>query len=384
MSNDLVSKRPISDKIGACVWPYYSNFNSQVAAVKSLGMKYISVGVYLDRSNGFAFPTSEMQNALTAAKNNNLGLMVDWTGTQTGLDSTTHSFFSPSELGTIKAQIIAGIQQMAGNGVIYLGWNEPNGVFWLNNTPAAMTDYDTVKSSTDMEIWIAKQEKALDNSCIVAGPSFIYCPDYMPNNRKYVNLIAEMGIFNYIDAVNEHPYMAQSNPYNNGNPEQMLIYDNLKVANLPKITNEFGYTHKVINASAWQGFWSQRDAAKLTLRQILMMDYLGYSIICLYTAEFGTNNMSIFFADGSLTEVAKGIKWLIGELDGYTFDGKIEITEHVGYVDDLYLMKYTKDGANDKLVYWTPSRMGELYGLIYQNNFYKLKFSDYPQILEAK
>ena len=87
--------------------------------------------------------------------------------------------------------------------------------------------------------------------------------------------------------------------------------------------------------------------------------------------------------NGNLTEVGKAIKWLASELDGYTLDSKIEITEHVGYVDDLYLMKYTKDGAKDKLVYWTPSRMGELYGLVYENSFYKLKFSDYPQIMEV-
>lgn len=383
-NENLTVKRPISDKIGACVWPYYDNIADQVRLCASLGMKYISAGVYLDRSSGFAFPSTEMESALSLAKKYDLGLIVDWTGTQTGSDSTTHSFFSSSELATIKAQIQAGISEFAGNGIVYVGWNEPNGLFWINNTTAAMTDYDTIKSSTDMEIWIAQQERKLDSSCTVAGPCFIYAPDYMPNNRTYVDMVASMGLFKYVDAVSEHPYMAQSYPYGNGDPEQMIDYDNLKVANLPKITNEFGYTHKVVNTSKWLGFWSQRNAAKLTIRQILMMDYMGYSIIALYTAELGTNNLSIFNADGSLTNIAKSIKWLISELNGYTLDSKIEIAEHNSYIDDLYLMKYTKDGAKDKLVYWTPSRIGELYGLVYQGNFYKLRFSDYPQILEAK
>lgn len=380
-SESLTTKRPISDKIGACVWPYYDDIEDQVRLCASIGMKYVSVGVLFDRPNNFAPPTSEFSIMIELIRKYNLKMMVDWTATQIGSNSTTHSFWTPEELETIKSGVISMINQLKGLSVVYVGWNEPNGVFWLNDTTAAMTDYDTVKASTDMQIWIAKQERLLDDSCVVGGPSFLYCPDYMENNRKYINLINQMGIFRYLDAVSEHPYLAQE--YDSGNPEQLIKYDNLKVTNLPRISNEFGYSRKVVDTKGWLGFWSQRDAAKLTIRQILMMDYMGYSIITMYAGGLGKGNMDIFNADGSLSTVAKAIKWLISELNGYTLDNKIEIAEHVGYVDDLYLMKYAKDGAKDKLVYWAPSRIGELYGLVYEGNFYKLKFSDYPQILEV-
>ena len=378
---NLITKRPFSDKIGACVWPYYDDIADQVRLCASVGMKYVSAGVLFDRPNNFAAPTTEFTTMMDLAKQYNLTLMVDWTATQTGSDSTTHSFWTTAELETIKTGVIDVINQLKGLGTVYVGWNEPNGLFWLNDTTAAMTDYDTVKSSTDMQIWLAKQERSLDSSCTIGGPAFLYCPDYMVNNRTYVNLINQMGLFKYVDAVSEHPYLAQS--YDGGNPEQLIKYDNLGVTNLPKISNEFGYSRKVVDSNGWLGMWSQRDAAKLTIRQMLMMDYIGYSIITIYAGGLAKGNMDIFNSDGSLSYVAKSIKWLISELDGYTLDGKIEITEHVGYVDDLYLMKYTKNGAKDKLVYWTPSRMGELYGLVYEGNFYKLKFSDYPQILEV-
>lgn len=384
-NKNLTVKRPFSDKIGACVWPYYSNIADQVRLCASVGMKYVSAGVLFDRPNNFAAPTTEFTTMMDLVKQYNLTLMVDWTATQTGSDPTTHSFWTTAELETIKIGVIEIINQLKGLGVVYIGWNEPNGVFWTSqNQPYAQTSYDIVKPSTDMEIWLAKQARSIDSTATIAGPSMIYPPDDTVENRLYVNMIAEMGMFKYLDAICEHPYMRK--PNDNGCPEQLIKTDNFGVSNLPKMSNEFAFPwnqKKVANDVGFQGIWNLYESIKLTLRQILIMDYMDYSIIALYTAECGTNDDSLLDVNGNLTGIGKAIKWLISELDGYTLDSKIEITEHVGYVDDLYLMKYTKDGAKDKLVYWTPSRIGELYGLVYEGNFYKLKFSDYPQIMEV-
>lgn len=377
---NLITKRPISDKLGGCVWPYYDNIEQQVIGAQNIGIKYVSAGALFRREEGFPPNTNEFSTMIDLIKKYDMKLMVDWSGTQSGNDTTTHSFYSTNELNTIKSSAVDMINQLKGLGVIYLGWNEPNGLFWIDDTKAAMTDYDTVKSSTDMEIWLAQQEKALDSSCTVAGTSFLYPPDYVSDNRTYINLINQLGVFDHLDAVAEHPYLVQN--YNCGNPEQLLKYDAMKVTNLPKITNEFAFPWKQKSDSSFQGIWTLRDATKLTLRQILMMDYTGYSIIGLYTCECGTSNDSLLNADGSLTEVAKSIRWLLDELDGYTFDTKIEVVDHVGYNDDMYVLKYIKDNSPSKLVYWTPTYMGNTLKLELDNNSYELKFDDYPKVKE--
>ncbi|MCI1921978.1 MAG: hypothetical protein LKJ22_08660 [Liquorilactobacillus nagelii] len=380
MSNiHTIVRRPLSDKVGTCIWPYQGTTEKQIAGAAEMGMKYVSAGAEIEGSGNWA-NSDLIIDAYNQAVSQGLYFM---TGSANG--ATSGKSPTASDLFGFKEAFSKIFNYFKGKGVIYNGWNEPNGVFWTtNNQPTAQTNYETVKASTDMEIWLAKQARNIDSTATITGPSMIYPPDDTPENRIYVNMIAEMGLFKYLDAVCEHPYMRK--PTDNGCPEQLIETDNFKVTNLPKVSNEFGFPwnqKKVSNDAGFQGIWNLYESIKLTLRQILIMDYMNYSIIALYTAECGTNDYSLLDIDGNLTAVGKSIKWLISELDGYTLDSKIEITEHVGYIDDLYLMKYTKEGANDKLVYWTPSRMGELYGLIYQNNFYKLKFSDYPQILEV-
>lgn len=379
MSNiHITVKRPISDKIGACIWAYQGTTDKQIAGVVEMGMKYVSAGARMGSGN---WVNSDLLiDAYNQATAKGLYFM---TGSANGATSGIGP--TDSDLAGFKSAFLQIFNYFKGKGIIYLGWNEPNGVFWTtNNQPTAQTDYDTVKASTDMEIWLAKQARSIDPTATIAGPSMIYSPDDTAENRLYVNMIAEMGMFKYLDAICEHPYMRK--PNDNGCPEQLIKTDNFGVSNLPKMSNEFAFPwnqKKVANDVNFQGIWNLYESIKLTLRQILIMDYMDYSIIALYTAECGTNDDSLLDVNGNLTGVGKAIKWLISELNGYTLDSKIEITEHVGYIDDLYLMKYTKDGAKDKLVYWTPSRIGELYGLVYEGDFYKLKFSDYPQIMEV-
>ncbi|MFT8825070.1 MAG: hypothetical protein ABF536_06430 [Liquorilactobacillus mali] len=372
-------KRPISDKLGACIWPYQGTTDKQIAGVVEMGMKYVAAGARIEGSGNWA-NSDLMIDAYDQATAKGLYFMTD---SANGATSGTGP--TDSDLAGFKEAFLKIFNYFKGKGIVYLGWNEPNGEFWTtNNQPTAQTDYNTVKASTDMEIWLAKQARSIDSTATIAGPSMIYSPDDTPENRLYVNMIVEMGMFKYLDAICEHPYMRK--PNDNGCPEQLIETDNFKVTNLPKMSNEFAFPwnqKKVANDVGFQGIWNLYESIKLTLRQILIMDYMNYSIIALYTAECGTNDDSLLDTNGNLTGVGKAIKWLTSELNGYTLDSKIEITEHIGYIDDLYLMKYTKDGAKDKLVYWTPSRMGELYGLVYENSFYKLKFSDYPQIMEV-
>lgn len=366
--------------MGACIWAYQGTTDKQIAGVVEMGMKYVAAGARIDSGSAGWTNSDLLIDAYNQATAKGLYFMTGSAGSP-----TSGNTFDDTTLNGFKTAFLQIFDYFKGKGVIYNGWNEPNGVFWTSqNQPYAQTNYDIVKPSTDMEIWLAKQARSIDPTATIAGPSMIYPPDDTAENRLYVNMIAEMGMFKYLDAICEHPYMRK--PNDNGCPEQLIETDNFGVSNLPKMSNEFAFPwnqKKVANDVGFQGIWNLYESIKLTLRQILIMDYMNYSIIGLYTAECGTNDDSLLDVNGNLTEVGKSIKWLTNKLNGYTLDSKIEITEHTGYIDDLYLMKYTKDGAKDKLVYWTPSRIGELYGLVYEDSFYKLKFSDYPQIMEV-
>lgn len=379
----LQAQRPISEKLGASIWPYFAEDKVELMmkAAAKMGLKYTNLNQWLDPNSNFDYNSSSLTSAFDLAKKYNLGI-VSCFGTSNGksLNSDTQSYWTADQLAQIKGQCVKSIIEFAGRNIIYLPWNEPNNSYW-----APQNTYDTIESNCNMQKYIATQAKKFDSSALVAGPSIIWPLNYLEINKQFMKAFLNQGFFKQADAVCEHPYVPQSE--NSGHPEQLIKYDQNTFVGLPRITNEFGFPWSQTSNhtdSTFQGIWSKRDAIKFTLRQILILDYLNYSIIGLYTEDVQADDYNLIDPDsGELNSAGNAIKWLIDELNGYTFDSKIEITEHVGYVDDLYLMKYTKDGANDKLVYWTPSRIGELYGLVYQNNFYKFKFSDYPQILEV-
>ncbi|WP_034991560.1 hypothetical protein [Liquorilactobacillus vini] len=394
MNAHTTVKRPISEKIGLCLWPYSQDMNAQIKACHDIGMKYISCGVFLNLPD-FSAPSDLFKSTLQLCKAYEMHMMVNFTSfnsnpgsTGDGFNEETQSFYSSDMLEKIKNSCLEIYQVLKGGDVVYEGWNEPNGGFWSPKPYSEnQTNPSIVSASTAMEIWLAKQGRNIDPTATFTGPSMFQAPDYdvvygaVDNNRKYVNMTAQFGLYDVLDAVCIHPYMQQS--IENGSPEALLSMGEMKVTNLPLVSNEFGFFvyDKSNGNTLWQGAWDPHTASALTLRQILIMDLTGYSIIAMWGS--GDGEMGVTSNAGNILSTGKAIQWLLAELNGYTLDSKIEIADHTGYIDDLYLMKYTKDGAKDKLVYWTPSRIGELYGLVYQGNFYKLRFSDYPQILEA-
>lgn len=388
-ADHLNHRRPITDKLGTFLWAYNSNSQQQAKAFADLGLKYLKTPIWIgeDSANDpTTFDPTSVKSFFEYEQSLGMSVISDLHSFHTGaLNTDTFSYYTPTQLGNIKSCIIKAITACANKGIIWESWNEPNGTFWSptwNNT-------DVIKAWVDFDKWEYQQSKALDpNSLFCTLAMFLY-PGFsngiLDTSRQFEDLISyagQLGLFDHADLASLHPYMYRT--FDNGAPENLIdranygIFPN-SMQQKALITTEFCYAFGTPNW--WTGQWPQSEGVKLHLREILILDYLGYSIICSYS-DLG-NNHSILNDDCTLNTIGQGVKWLIDELDGYTFDSKIEIADHTGYIDDLYLMKYTKDGANDKLVYWTPSRIGELYGLVYQNNFYKLKFNDYPQILET-
>ncbi|MCP9357366.1 hypothetical protein KBX49_09125 [Liquorilactobacillus satsumensis] len=393
MNAHTTVKRPISEKIGLCLWPYSQDMNAQIKACHDIGMKYISCGVFLNPPD-FSAPSDLFKSTLQLCKAYGMHMMVNFTSfdsnsgfSDDGFKEETQSYYSSDMLEKIKNSCLEIYQVLKGGDVVYEGWNEPNGGFW---SPKAywenQTDPSIVSASTAMEIWLAKQGRNIDQTATFTGPSMFQAPDYDVvyggggNNRKYVNMTAQFGLYDVLDAVCIHPYMQQS--IENGSPELLLSMGKMKVTNLPLVSNEFGFFvyDKSNGNTSWQGAWNPHTAAALTLRQILIMDLTGYSIIAMYGSGGGA--MGVTSNAGNILSTGKAMQWLLAELNGYTLDSKIEVTAHNGYIDDLYVLKYTKDGASNKIVYWTPSRFGESCGTVVDGKFVELFFTDYPQIKE--
>lgn len=392
-SEHLNKKRPITDKLGTFLWAYNSNSQQQAKAFADLGLKYLKTPIWIDEGSAndvSVFDPSGIKSFFEYEQSLGMSVISDLHSFHTGtLNTDTYSYYTPTQLGNIKACIDNALTACAGKGIIWEGWNEPNGSFWS----PTWNDPNVIQAWTDFDKWEYQQVKAIDpNSLFCTLAMFLY-PGYtmtvLNDYAKYQSLVdyaGQLGLFDSADMASLHPYIYRD--LNNGSPEILLSqasYNNFPVSMQSKalITTEFSYAIPVsgYSGSTFNGQWDTRSAAALHLREILILDYLGYSIICSYS-DLGGNH-SILNDDCTPNMIGQGVEWLINELNGYAFDSKIEIVNHNGYIDDLYLMKYTKDGANDKLVYWAPSRIGELYGLVYQGNFYKLKFSDYPQILET-
>lgn len=392
-ADHLNHRRPITDKLGTFLWAYNSNSQQQAKAFADMGLKYLKTPIWIDENSAndsTKFDPTSVKAFFEYEQSLNMTVISDLHSFHTGaLNTDTYSYYTPTQLGNIKSCIINAMTACANKGIIWEGWNEPNGSFWS----PVWNDTNVIKAWVDFDKWEYTQAKLIDpNSLFCTLAMFLY-PGFsdgvLDTSRRYQSLIdyaGQLGLFDNANLASIHPYMYRL--FDNGAPES-LIYKagyNVFPSSMQQkalITTEFSYGIPVsgYSGSTFNGQWDTRSAAALHLREILILDYLGYSIICSYS-DLG-NNHSILNDDCTLNKIGQGVKWLIDELDGYTFDSKIEIADHTGYIDDLYLMKYTKDGAKDKLVYWTPSRIGELYGLVYQSNFYKLKFSDYPQILEV-
>lgn len=85
---------------------------------------------------------------------------------------------------------------------------------------------------------------------------------------------------------------------------------------------------------------------------------------------------------GKLSSVGEALTSFMTRIKGYTFKERLTTTSYnaQGVIDDLYALKYTKEGSSDLMVYWSP--IPNRYGVVATspNVTHKLSFQDMPQI----
>lgn len=364
----LKGTKPITDKVGSFVWLYAypkdskKNLNyvkAQIKVAKSTNLKYVMLPIVFKPSyikNG-KYNYSEFDTAVKTAKDNNLTPIVVFSSDNRA-DADNYRKDSKSTIDYYQNMIKESIQRYSGRGVIWQMWNEPNGLFWFDQSMDG-EDASLVKSWTDMGAQIQNWVREYDpDSVFLAGA---LAGDYSAT-KKVLQMSLQDGLADHADAIANHPYL--SSRLNNGAPESLLRVNSRstlqalapstakdKLKKIPLVTTEFGYSM----AKTHLGQWSASDQANYLARSIFILDMMHQPIISLYALvdEGNGNNGQWGMYSGTAPnykpkQSGQLIAQLLSNLNGFAYRKRITQSSKGDYV-----LQYVKTGANSRYVAWT-------------------------------
>jgi len=381
-SSSLSRRRPIVDKLGTMVWTYDSNVIKQLDAAKAIGLKYMRMNVYIKNSalDSGVGDFSTYDFAIEAAIKRGFSLLISFHGeTPVANNTETNSQFTPERLNTFKELVSEFVLNHKGNNTVWEAFNEANGDFWTTS-PESKSD-DAIKAWTNFDIWLGAFVKEND-----PGSSFatLCSVAYYAHAKDSVKKADSFGLFDEnADLISFHPYIPSFT--NDGRPENLIRDSPLtdlspRAKALPLIATEFGYSRDVDNPKySWQGLWSMQDAIKYTIREALIMDYLGWPIIIQYSLS--GSNYSFIDPWASFTQLAFAYYNFIKKMNGFTFYRKVNVVASpADFMQDLYCFEYHSK-AKAMIVYWSP--IGEVTRSVSINGqSMSLDFSENPKFLE--
>lgn len=390
VKDDLLNtNRPLSDKIGSNAWGWDTKRETieYVHEAQLMGLKYLRYPYDISRTvTTYADAADTWRYGLKAILDAGIVPIVDFHASNN--DARPSGVVPDDTVSYFQTTIEDVIKDNKGKGIVWESWNEAIGAFW-SKTPSTP---EVMKQITDMHKYIADTVKTNDPDSAFIGPSLDakqanYIDGIYTENEgglySYLKAYKDAGSFDIVDAVSIHPYPLIHN--NGGNPEifvkELSTYDDLS-GNKPLIPTEFGYSVGIADPRySWQTVFSLHDARVKTIREILIMDMLGCPTILVY-ALGSVNNYSEGMG-GKLTSVGEAITSFMTRIKGYTFKERLATTNYTaqGVIDDLYALRYTKEGASDLMVYWSPipNRCGIV--ATSPNVTHKLYFQDMPQII---
>ena len=403
-SDHILARRPITDKIGTMIWQFDNDIDVQFSLAKLMGIKYIRFNLFQSLQQLNNAPTNDsytvdnevIQKAISNGFNPIVGLTTDTGGGGFSDDSTTHSVMNPTQLANYKLHWQGLVDHWKNNNIIWEALNEANGNFFSAND--ACNNTDVVGAWVDLDKFLANYCRNNDPTgtfstlCTIEYPG-VHHPDdthssnYIDGVRNSINIANTDGLFNSdADLISTHPYIEESS--NNGCPE-ILIRDGTSASmpsgvTQPFISTEFGYSRQCINpndkAYSWQGLWDWDSAIELTLREFLIQDLLDYRVISIYAMETGSNyNMS---NNGILNPLGLAVSNFISVMNGRTLVEKIPVISNGNdFLDDVYCLRYSKQGSSDLIVYWTPIFSPYDFSITVNNNTYNLRATTMPQFL---
>lgn len=388
VKDDLLNtNRPLSDKIGSNAWGWTTKRATveYVYEAKLMGIKYLRYPYDIARTpTTYADAADTWRYGLQVILDAGIIPIVDFHASNN--DKIPNDVETDTMVSYFKNTIEDVVKDNKGKGIVWESWNEAIGAFW-SKTPSTP---DVMKQITDMHKFIADTVKTNDPNSAFIGPSL----DAKELNYKngvfienggelysYLKAYKDAGSFDVVDAVAIHPY-AQVHQ-NGGNPEQFIkelsTYKDFN-GNKPLIPTELGYSVEIpdsVNAI----HYSLHDARVKTLRELLIMDMLGCPTMLVYS--LGDGNSYSEGSLGKLSNLGEALTSFMNRIKGYTFKERLATTNYTaqGVIDDLYALRYTKEGASDLMVYWSP--IPNRYGVVatLPNVTHKLIFQDMPQIL---
>lgn len=363
----LTTNKPLTDKVGGFVWLYgYKKgstrnrdyIKSQVIAAHSTHLHYVVISILFNNKyvNKGKFDFEEFDFAIKAIKENGLVPIVVFSSNDS-VDANEYAKNKRAVLNKYERLIRSVIIKYRDHGVIWQMWNEPNGLFWFNQSNSG-TNTAQVRTWVDFNAKIFAYVRRYDpNSVFLAGA---IAGNYS-DSKQAMRLAIQNHITKYGDALANHPYLSSSYP-DNGAPENLLklnsrkfllslTADNSKkaVRSIPLVTTEMGYSM----SKSHFGSWSEEDQANYLARSIFVLDMMHQPIISLYalvdekngSGEWGLyKGMSPHYVS---KQSARLISQLLSNLDGYSFDERL----HSDARD--FVLKYKKNGQRDRIVCWT-------------------------------
>ena len=381
-ASNVFRRRPLVDKLGTMIWTYDSNVIKQLDAAKAIGLSYMRMNVYIKNDaldSGIGdFATYDF--AISEAKKRGFSLLISFHGeTPVSNNTETNSQFTPSRLTAFKELVSEFVLNHKGNNIVWEAFNEANGSFWTTS-PESKND-EAIKAWTDFDIWLGAFVKENDPGSTYATLCSIA---YYKEAQDSIQMADSFGIFDSnVDLISFHPYVPSY--ANNGRPEVLIRDSSLndlspRAKSLPLIATEFGYSRDVDNPKyTWQGLWSMQDAIKYTIRETLILDYLGWPIISQYA--LGANNYGFLNPNASLTPLAFAYYNFIKKMNGFTFHRKVNVVANPSdFMQDLYCFEYhSKEKA--MIVYWSP--IGKVtHSVSINGQTMYLDFSENPKYLE--
>lgn len=283
--------------------------------------------------------------------------------------------------------VVKAVKALAGIGVIWESWNEPNIGFWdsWSNSQSTIQDWVNVDNAMGAAV------RTYDPGSIFLVGAFSLSTDYKDNSDLYadwgtkVETAVKLGILKYADAVSVHPYQLTAPPEDllsvNRNIDRMkAIIAKYTRSDIPVVVSGFGYS--TTNGSSNNPIDESTQAMWLT-RAIFILDYMNVPLITIFAylvntdatdnAEYG---FGIYRKDGTTQKpAATMLSSILSQLNGYKLVERIK-----GTGNSYYFMRYANDDNDSKVVYWHDDAVADVTVNI---DGKPLSVSNSPQIIDG-
>ena len=355
--NDVVSK---SDKKETLV---------QYKKAKGLGFSYVRIPFRINpdlTSLTGKYDFSKLDYAIKLTKKVGLTPIVYFVSGSHDPESNTWSklypelTYSDTLVETFTSVAVKAVKRYAGKGVVWEGWNEPNGSYWFSQNGLR-----TVKDWVGFDKTIAETVKKYDKKSIFLTGAF--SGTTTKSNDVFVHA-RNNGLTQNASAVSNHPYQT-------GLPEDLLT-NNKEYAdvNMPTVTTEIGYTTK----QSWQGKSSYAKQAKYDARSMFILDMMKQPLIVLFNLKDSSDTgWGLETTRNKDKKSAQLISYLLYEIKGYQYVKRIDMKQNGSEFALLY-----QKGKQYKVVYWSVKK--SLIPVSYGESQFLLAAENFPQILTLK